>query len=64
VEIIAAGHGDWIGWVQLATEAVNEIVTRITARVIWEIDADISADIEVDPFQRRRGRRRRDHLQP
>jgi endonuclease/exonuclease/phosphatase family metal-dependent hydrolase len=48
VEIIATGRDDWIGWVELATEAVNEVSTRTTARVITEIDADIIAIIEAE----------------
>jgi hypothetical protein len=47
VQIIAGGRGDWIGWVELATEAVNES-SRTTARVIGDIDADILAVIEVE----------------
>lgn len=48
VEIIATGRGDWIGWVELATEAVDEAGTRNTARVIDEIDADVIAIIEAE----------------
>lgn len=48
VEIIATGRADWIGWLELATEAVDEIGTRTTARVINEIDADVLAIIEAE----------------
>jgi hypothetical protein len=48
VEIIAAGRGDWIGWVELAKEPVNEEGTRATARVIGDVDADVLALIEVE----------------
>jgi endonuclease/exonuclease/phosphatase family metal-dependent hydrolase len=48
VEIIATGRGDWIGWVELATEAVDEIGTRTTARVITEVNADVIAIIEAE----------------
>jgi endonuclease/exonuclease/phosphatase family metal-dependent hydrolase len=48
VEIIAQGRGDWIGWVELATETVDELGTRNTARVIGDIDADVIAVIEVE----------------
>ena len=37
VEIVADGRGDWIGWVELAKEAVDETATRMTARVIREM---------------------------
>jgi len=48
VEIIAKGRADWIGWVELAKEAVDEVGTRTTARVIAEVDADVLALIEVE----------------
>jgi hypothetical protein len=48
VEITAAGRGDWIGWLELATEATNEIGVRTTARVIADIDADIIAIVEAE----------------
>lgn len=48
VEIIAKGRGDWIGWVELAKEPVDEEGTRATARVIGDVDADVLALIEVE----------------
>jgi len=48
VEIIATGRGDWIGWVELATEATDEVGTRTTARVIADVDADIIAIVEAE----------------
>ena len=48
VEIVAEGRGDWIGWVELAKEAVDETATRMTARVISEIGADILGLVEVE----------------
>jgi endonuclease/exonuclease/phosphatase family metal-dependent hydrolase len=48
VEIIATGRGDWIGWVELAKEPVDEIGTRTTARVIADVDADVLALVEVE----------------
>lgn len=48
VEIIATGRSDWIGWVELATEPVNEIGTRMTARVIQELNADIIGIVEAE----------------
>jgi len=48
VEIIATGRGDWIGWVELATETTDEVGTRTTARVIADIDADVIAIIEAE----------------
>jgi hypothetical protein len=37
VRVTAAGRGDWIGWLELKREAVNETATRNTARVIAEV---------------------------
>lgn len=48
VEIVASGRGDWIGWVELATAATDEVGTRTTARVIADIDADVIAIIEAE----------------
>jgi len=48
VEIIANGRGDWIGWVELAKEAVDETATRMTAKVIQDVGADILALVEVE----------------
>ena len=48
VEIVATGRGSWIGWLELATEAIDETGTRMTARVIDDIDADILAIVEAE----------------
>ncbi|MGB3442720.1 MAG: endonuclease/exonuclease/phosphatase family protein [Actinophytocola sp.] len=48
VEVIAKGRGDWIGWVELAKESVDELGTRTTARVIADVDADVLALVEVE----------------
>lgn len=48
VEVVANGRGDWIGWLELKTETVNEIATRNTAQVIRDVDADVLGVIEVD----------------
>jgi endonuclease/exonuclease/phosphatase family metal-dependent hydrolase len=48
VEIIADGRGEWIGWVELAKEPVDETATRMTARVIQELDADILGVVEAE----------------
>lgn len=48
VEIVAAGRGDWIGWVELATTVTNEIGVATTARVIRDLDADILAVVEAE----------------
>jgi hypothetical protein len=43
---VANGRFDWIGWVDLKREEVNEVATRNTARVINELDADVLGVIE------------------
>ena len=48
VEIIATGRGDWIGWVDLATEPTNEKATRLTGRVIDDVNADIVGIVEAE----------------
>jgi endonuclease/exonuclease/phosphatase family metal-dependent hydrolase len=46
--IVAEGRGDWIGWVELKKEAVNERATQMTAKVIKDVNADILAVIEAE----------------
>jgi endonuclease/exonuclease/phosphatase family metal-dependent hydrolase len=48
VEVIAKGRADWIGWLELKREAVNETATRNTARVVADIGADVLAVIEAE----------------
>jgi endonuclease/exonuclease/phosphatase family metal-dependent hydrolase len=48
VEITAAGRADWIGWVELATEQLDEVGVRMTARVIRDVNADIIGIIEAE----------------
>ena len=48
IEVVADGRADWIGWVELKREEVNEVATRNTARVINELDADILGIVEAE----------------
>lgn len=48
VVITATGRADWIGWVELAKESVDEASVRLTARVIEDLDADILGVIEAE----------------
>lgn len=48
IVVVAGGRGDWVGWLELEREAVDEVATQNTARVLKEIDADIVAAIEVE----------------
>ena len=47
-EIIATGRGDWIGWLEFKTEAVNEIAIHNTGRVIRDVAADVLAVVEAE----------------
>lgn len=48
VEVVANGRGDWIGWLDLQYEAVNENAVRMTARVIGEVKPDVLAVVEAE----------------
>lgn len=48
LEVVADGRDEWIGWLALKTEAVNEVATRMTAQVICDVNADILAVIEAE----------------
>lgn len=48
IEVTAAGRGDWIGWLELKREAVDELATRNTARVVAELAADVLGVIEAE----------------
>jgi endonuclease/exonuclease/phosphatase family metal-dependent hydrolase len=48
IEVVANGRDDWIGWVDLTLEQVNEEATRNTARVIKVIDADVLGVVEAE----------------
>jgi endonuclease/exonuclease/phosphatase family metal-dependent hydrolase len=48
IEIVATGRSSWTGWVELATEPVDETSTRMTARVIQDVAADVQAVIEAE----------------
>jgi len=47
-EVVANGRGEWIGWLELKTEAVNEVATRNTARVVADVGADALAVVEAE----------------
>lgn len=48
IEIVATGRADWIGWVELVVEPVDETAIRMTARVIQDVNADVLAVIEAE----------------
>ena len=47
-EIVADGREDWVGWVELKTETVDETAMLLTARVIAEVGADVLAVVEAE----------------
>jgi endonuclease/exonuclease/phosphatase family metal-dependent hydrolase len=48
VAIVADGRGDWIGWVELTTDRVDEQAMLNTARVIHDTAADILGVVEAE----------------
>lgn len=48
VEVVAEGRGDWIGWLELKREGVDEQATRNTAAVIADVDPDVLAVVEAE----------------
>src|SRR5438128_6783716 len=48
LEVVADGRSDWIGWLDLKMEAVNEVATRMTAQVIHDVGADVIGLVEAE----------------
>lgn len=48
VTLAASGRADWIGWVELKKEAVDELAMRHTAMVIRDIGADVMGVVEAE----------------
>jgi hypothetical protein len=48
IQIVADGRDDWVGWVELTLEQVNEKATQNTARVIKVINADVLGVVEAE----------------
>lgn len=47
-EIVAGGRADWVGWLDLKTEAVDEVAMMLTAKVIFDVGADVLAVVEAE----------------
>ena len=45
---VATGRADWVGWVELKTEVVDEQATRNTAQVVRDVGADVIAICEAE----------------
>ncbi|MBL7259838.1 endonuclease/exonuclease/phosphatase family protein [Paractinoplanes lichenicola] len=48
VHVIAGGRADWIGWVELTTDRVQELALVNTARVLDDVRADIVGVVEAE----------------
>jgi endonuclease/exonuclease/phosphatase family metal-dependent hydrolase len=48
MQVVADGRDDWIGWLDLKVEPVDEIATRNTARVIADMNADVIGLVEAE----------------
>ena len=46
--VVANGRGDWIGWLELKSETVDETAVKATGRVIRDVDAHIQGIVEVE----------------
>ncbi len=47
-EIVAEGHGAWIGWFELEKAPVKETATENTARIIGRLNADVLCVVEAE----------------
>lgn len=47
-EIVAKGRADWIGWIELKTEAVDETAMMLTAKTMFDVGADVLALVEAE----------------
>ncbi|MEO5852854.1 MAG: endonuclease/exonuclease/phosphatase family protein [Nocardioides sp.] len=47
-DVVAGGRADWVGWVELATEAVSELATTHTAMVMRDVGADVLGVVEAE----------------
>jgi endonuclease/exonuclease/phosphatase family metal-dependent hydrolase len=48
IEVVADGRSDWVGWLDLKIDDIDDAATRNTARVVKAIGADILAVVEVE----------------
>jgi endonuclease/exonuclease/phosphatase family metal-dependent hydrolase len=46
--IVAGGRNDWVGWLELKTEVINDIATRNTAQVVRDVNADVVGVVECE----------------
>jgi endonuclease/exonuclease/phosphatase family metal-dependent hydrolase len=46
--VVAKGRGDWVGWIELKTESIEDQAILNTARVIAAVDANIQVLCEIE----------------
>ncbi|MEO6411042.1 MAG: endonuclease/exonuclease/phosphatase family protein [Pedococcus sp.] len=46
--VVADGRADWVGWLELKTQAVTELAVRHTAQVVHDLAADIVGVVEAE----------------
>jgi len=47
-KIKAHGRADWVGWLELKTELINEVATRNSAQVVRDVTPDVIAIVEAE----------------
>ena len=46
--VVANGRADWVGWLEMKTDIINEVATRNTAQVVRDVNPDVLAVIECE----------------
>ena len=46
--VVADGRPDWVGWLELKTQAVTELAVRHTAQVVHDVAADMLGVVEAE----------------
>lgn len=48
LSVVADGRTDWVGWLELKTQAVTELAVRHTAQVVHDVGADVLGVVEAE----------------
>jgi endonuclease/exonuclease/phosphatase family metal-dependent hydrolase len=48
ITVVADGRADWVGWIELKSESINDQAILNTARVVAAVDADIQVLCEIE----------------
>ena len=46
--IVANGRADWVGWLEMKNDVINDVATRNTAQVIRDVNPDVLAICECE----------------